>query len=458
MQALFLGKKSDISEDRIQVYMNAGVMHVLAVSGMHVGIIYLGFLMLLKPLYRKRKWISVLPIILVWLFSFVTGAGPAVLRAALMITFIDIGKKFNEDTNAVNLLFASGWLLLTFQPYLVWDIGFQLSFAAMLGIFFFMKPIQNLLYIKTGWIRNFIWTPAALSCSAQLAATPLTFFYFGNFPILFLLTNIVILLPVTFAMYLGTGLLCVSAILPEFISVWIGRIIDLVLHFGFDSFLGGIISLPGTYFNQIHLSVWQVFVLYAGILFLGYWMYHIKEGKWLLTALSLFTVTVFGSLVKQMNLDQKVKIALMYVPNQHAVAVNDYLWTAGSYTDGIVRSNSFFLKGYLREKQLKGWTGVAPEYVRQDSTGLMIGDLSIYILNSDLRKFSAQFPVRVDYLVLGDELFLDVNALQDKFRFKHLVLDGKLSYNRYNLFKRLLDKEGISYIDIRQDGAVELLL
>ncbi|HZH68262.1 MAG TPA: ComEC family competence protein, partial [Chitinophagales bacterium] len=101
MRALLLGQKRDISNDMIQTYMHAGVMHVLAVSGLHVGILYLGFLLLLQPLYKRWHWVSFLPISAVWLFAFVTGGGPAVLRAALMITLIDIGKKLNEESNSV---------------------------------------------------------------------------------------------------------------------------------------------------------------------------------------------------------------------------------------------------------------------------------------------------------------------------------------------------------------------
>lgn len=458
MQALLLGIKDGISGDMMEVYMNTGVMHVLAVSGMHVGILYLGMLTLLRPVYRRWKYVTVFPIILVWIFSFITGGGPAILRAAIMITFVDIGKKLDEDSNSVNLLFVSGWFLLIFQPYLVWDIGFQLSFAAMLGLFYFMKPVQDMLYIKTRWIKNYIWSPAAMSIAAQLVTTPLTFFYFGNFPVLFLLTNLVILLPVTIALYGGVVLLLTSVILPDFINIWIGKALDFFIYYGFDAFLTWIVALPGAYANQIYLSLWQVGVLTLSVFFLGYWIYHIKNGKWLVCSLFLCLIAVGGTLKREWNLKKDIRVTILQVPNQHVVAVNNFLWNAGGNGSQMVRQNGFFVNGYLRDKGWKQWTFKHPEFVKQDSSLLVVGEKSVFVLNHEMKNFSSSMPLEVDYLILGKDLFLNIDMLLEKFRFQYLVLDGGLDYSRYELFKHLLNKAEIPFIDTRVSGAVEFIL
>ncbi len=458
MQALLLGIKDEISDDMMEVYMNTGVMHVLAVSGMHVGILYVGIMAILKPVYRRWKYITIFPIILVWIFSFITGGGPAILRSAIMITFIDIGKKLDEDSDSVNLLFVSGWFLLIFQPYLVWDIGFQLSFAAMLGLFYLMKPIQDVLYVKTQWIKDYIWSPAAMSVSAQLVTTPLTFFYFGNFPVLFLLTNLVILLPITIALYGGVGLLLTSVILPEFINVWIGKALDFVIYYGFDAFLKWIVALPGAYTNQIYLSHWQVIVLALSIFFLGYWIYHVKNGRWLVYSVLLCLITVGGSLFRQWNLRKDIRVTILQVPDQHVVAVNNYLWNGGSNASQVIHQNGFFINGYLRDKGWKQWTFVPLDFIRQDSTTLIVGDQSIFVLNQNMRDFSSSQPIEVNYLVLGNDLYLNTEMLLEKFRFQHLVLDGGLDYSKYQLFKRLLNNAEIPFIDTRENGAIEIVL
>lgn len=458
MQALLLGIKDEISDDMMEVYTNTGVMHVLAVSGMHVGILYVGMLVLLKPIYKRWKYITIFPIILVWIFSFITGGGPAILRAAIMITFVDIGKKLDEDSDSVNLLFVSGWFLLIFQPYLVWDIGFQLSFAAMLGLFYFMKPVQDVLYIKSHFIKHYIWSPAAMSISAQLVTTPLTFFYFGNFPVLFLLTNLVILLPITIALYVGVGLLLTSVVLPDFVNIWIGEILDFFIYYGFDAFLTWIVTLPGAYTNQIYLSFWQAVVLTASIFFLGYWMYHIKNGRWLVYSVLLCLISVGGTLLREWKLKKNIRVTILQVPNQHAVAVNNYLWNAGGNSSQVIRQNGFFINGYLRDKGWKQWALIQPDFVHQDSSLLVVGDKSFFILNQNLRDFSSLKQIEVDYLILGNDLFLNIEMLMEKFRFQNLVLDGGLEYSRYQLFKHLLDKAEIPFIDTRVNGSVELIL
>lgn len=458
MQALLLGKKNDIDQDMMQTYMQTGVMHVLAVSGMHVGILYLGLLLLFSPLYKRWKFFSVFPLGAIWVFAFITGAGPAVIRAALMITFVDVGKKIRADMNSVNLLFVAGCLLLVFQPYLIWDIGFQLSFAAMLGLFVFMPPLQNLFYTKNKYIRNLIWTPSVMSVSAQLATTPLAFYYFGNFPALFLFTNLIILLPVTLALYLGVSLLLGSFLLPDFLLFGLGKVLDFVLHFGFNSFLSWVVQLPGSYASQIYMASWQVLLSYVAIAFLGVWIYRIKQGRWFVLSLGMILLTTSISLARKWKLSEYQHVSILHIRDSHAIAVGDYLWTPSSSAVEVIQENSFYLGGYLRQISKKQWSLLPSAQVVQDSTILITRNKIFMILNADLRTFSAEQAIEVDYLILGEELFLDVESLLSKFKFEHLILDGGLSYRKYSLFRRLLDERGVSYIDTRTQGAVNLLL
>ena len=375
-----------------------------------------------------------------------------------MITFVDVGKKLNERADSINLLFVAGFLLLIFQPFLVWDIGFQLSFAAMLGILYLMKPIHNMLYVKKKWVDNFIWTPSALSLSAQLGTTPLSFFYFGNFPVLFLLTNIIILMPVTIAMYLGILLLVSSAILPYGLNILIGKLLDAILYYGFDLPLQWIVTLPSAYIDKIYLLPWQVAVLMLSILFFGIWLYHLKKGKYLVLSLSFLVVSFLGGVYREFQNSQLIKINILHVPGSHAVAVNNYIWSGNENAYSLISDNEFHLGGYLRVGGWKVWTAFPPDFVQSDSNLLIVGDKSIYFLNQNLNEFDNTHKIEVGYLVLGDNFFLDVKKLKEIFDFRYLVLDGKLPYSKYMLFKRLLEKESIDFMDTREDGALEILL
>ena len=458
MQALLLGDKDEIEDNQMQIYQQTGVMHVLAVSGMHVGILYVGLLLLLTPGYKRWKWITILPIAFIWVFSFVTGAGPAVLRAALMIMFVDIGKKLDEECNSINLLFASGMILLIVQPYLVWDIGFQLSFAAMLGLFYAMKPIQNMAYFKRNFVRKYIWSPTAMSISAQAATTPLTFYYFGNFPLLFILTNLVILLPVTLALYGGVMLLLSSWLLPQFLLLGLGKGLDFILHYGFNYFLTFAASLPGAFIGNIYISKTQVLLIYGALFLICYWFYHLKNGKWLLGALILICMTIGISTFQKWQQRSQLQINILQVPHRHAIAVNNYLWTSKEYAPTVVRENKFFLDGFLRENGWKAWKYQVPKGVVQDTNLICVGGLSFFILNQNFRNFSNKEPITVDYLILGDQLFLDIAWLRQRFKYQQLVLDGSLPYAKYTLFKRLLQKAQIPYWDTRENGALSISL
>lgn len=458
MQALLLGVKSEISDEMMDVYMHTGVMHVLAVSGMHVGILYLGFMVLLRPIYRRWKFITIFPIIFVWLFSFMTGGGPAILRAAIMITFVDIGKKMDEEAHSVNMLFLSGFLMLMVQPYLVWDIGFQLSFAAMLGLFYLMDSLQNVLYVKNKWVRDYVWNPSVMSVSAQLATTPLTFFYFGNFPIYFLLTNLLILLPVTLALYTGVMLLVTSTFLPESFNFFLGKIIDYTVYYGFDALLEWMSKLPAAYSSQIYLSLWQVMSISIAVIFFAIWLKQLKNGKWLVYAVALCSVTVLGSFVRQVERKSQVHASVLQVSNTTTVAIDNFLWTPQANNIQVVKENGFSLNGYLREKGWKKWEYLPPDYVKCNDKFLVIGRQSLMYLNESLKSFDEHRPLEVDYLILGNDFYLNVDDLSRKIHFEKIVLDGSLSYSKYNLFKNILSKHQIPFWDTREQGSLEWTL
>lgn len=145
-EALLIGYKDDLDKTLVQSYTNTGVVHIIAISGLHLGLIYWLLLQLLKPMQHRKytRWLRPLIIICgLWLFSLLAGAQPSILRSAVMFTCIVAGENLTKRTSIYNNLALSAFLLLCYNPYWLWDVGFQLSYSAVLSIVVFMKPIYN---------------------------------------------------------------------------------------------------------------------------------------------------------------------------------------------------------------------------------------------------------------------------------------------------------------------------
>lgn len=192
VSAITLGQKSMLAPEQKQIFIQAGVMHIMAVSGLHVVILSLFIFKLLFFMKGKLNIFRVLiTIILLWAFAFVTGLTPSVLRATLMFTFLQAGNLLNRKVNQVNSVLASAFVLILIKPSVIFDAGFLLSYSAVIFIICFYQ----LLYLKAdlkNWFSDKIWQSAAVTIVAQAGTLPLTIMLFNRFPTYFILTNIVI--------------------------------------------------------------------------------------------------------------------------------------------------------------------------------------------------------------------------------------------------------------------------
>lgn len=212
-EALLLGWKENVDDQTTQQFRTAGIAHLLCVSGLHVGIVaWLAGLLFIG--WGWRRWQRVVKgfvqIAIVWLFVFITGMAPSTLRAGVMFTLLIIGQMLTRKAYILNNLATSAVLLLCVDPMLLFDIGFQLSYAAVLGIVAWCRPMEQLIWFPGRWYwwpMHELWKLICLSSSAQLATLPFTLYYFHQFPTYFLIANILI---VPFAgLLLGTVLLMV---------------------------------------------------------------------------------------------------------------------------------------------------------------------------------------------------------------------------------------------------------
>lgn len=460
MQAIFLGTKSEISDDMMETYQQVGVMHILAVSGMHVGFIYLGFIFLLKPFIRRRPWLTILPVILVWIFSFITGAGPAVLRAALMLTFVDIGRKMGNAGNTFNLLLVSAFVLLVLQPYLLWDIGFQLSYAALVGILLFMQPLNTIVFTERKWIQNYLWQPTMMSVSAQLGTQPLVLYYFGIFPVYFLLSNIVVLAPVFISMFAAIALVMSALLLPDIVSGWIGQFIYYLLQYGFDKPLIWMNTLPNAVVKYLYLDALQVVLFWMAIGFFAYWIYHIRNGKWLVfSCMAILVMQLYGNIKSWLNASDHQVWALQ-TRDHKAVMVESGSESVVLWTDSVLRKDinkvDFDLEGIRHKNAWRTLSFIPDSGIWMDDTFLVVKGKTLMQINRPLKHYSSEQPIPVDYLFLSDQTFLDTTALKSGFAPGMVVLDGSISHKRRRIFSKLLQQSGIPFHDTKTEGALEI--
>ncbi|MEP0711414.1 ComEC/Rec2 family competence protein [Algoriphagus sp.] len=207
--ALLLGQKKNLDPSIREAYTQAGVMHILAVSGLHVGIIYALFLLILKPLKLKRekaRLYLLLVILIIWLYAFLTGLSPSVVRAATMFSLLTLGQMRERPPSVYNILAFSAILMITFNPDVIFEVGFQLSYLAVLGIVM-LYPIILDLWLPRSKALEYIWKTASVSIAAQLATFPLSIYYFHVFPTYFLLGNLLILPLAFIIMQVGVPLM-----------------------------------------------------------------------------------------------------------------------------------------------------------------------------------------------------------------------------------------------------------
>ena len=243
-KALIIGDKSLLDQETKNSFGATGAMHVLAVSGLHIGIISQLLLFIFqffsKVIQRRNAVIFV--VILLWIYALLTGFSPSVVRAVFMFTVLMSAQEMGGNYSPINTLFFTAFVLALINPFVLYDIGFQLSYLAMLGIFTLYKPIVAW-YKPKNKVLNYLWQGSAIGFAAQAMTVPLTLYYFHQFPNYFALTNLGIMGISTVAMGFGMGIFILHfiPIIGKIASIILASSLWLMLHF-----LQWVESLPGS--------------------------------------------------------------------------------------------------------------------------------------------------------------------------------------------------------------------
>lgn len=272
LSALTVGDKDRLSPDTRQRWSAAGAAHVLAVSGLHTGIIYFAIQLLLTgfglaPVLYRQRWRKrlnvVLLILALWAYAFLTGLSPSVVRAALMFSLFAIGGAMERDTNTYNIIFAAAFLTLLFSPQSLFNISFQLSYTAVLSIVFFHQRIASLWHPRWRVVR-WAWELLVMSVAAQLGTLPLTLYYFSQTSNLFFLTNWVVIPAAEVILYTFLLFLLLS---PTPAARWIGWLIGKEVWLT-DLYVGFVERLPGST-TSFSISIWMAALLVLAVLMLA---------------------------------------------------------------------------------------------------------------------------------------------------------------------------------------------
>ena len=253
--AMALGDKSQLTKELRETYTVTGAAHVLALSGLHLSIIYT----LLSLFFCRQRWqivSQVLIVISIWLFVFLVGMSSSVVRSAVMLTVYALLSLGDRNRMSVNTLAFTAIIMLMVHPLSLFDIGFQLSFLAVLSILIWYPVFEGVIpqpFLMSHRLVRWLWSLLAVSCAAQLGTAPLIAYYFGRFSSLFLITNLVVLPFAPLIIYLTLAVLFIPSL--AYILVYIVSALNGVLNF--------MASIPWVSIEALHPSILQIMMIYV---------------------------------------------------------------------------------------------------------------------------------------------------------------------------------------------------
>jgi competence protein ComEC len=293
ISALAVGNRNYLDKETKESYSDSGAMHVLAVSGLHVGLVWYMLNIIFGFLKSHRKtcllyFFSTLS--LLWLYVMVTGMSPSVVRAGVMLSILTASRLMKRGSVSSNPVFLSAFIILIFEPYLLLDVGFQLSYLAVFGILFFQPKIIAL-YSPKNRVARYFWELTAVSLAAQSGTLIPAIYYFNKFPTYFLLTNYIVLPLVTIILILIVFSFIFCFVQPVFNVVC--KVIDFLTAM-MNRSVALIDSLEGSSINWLYIDNWEVLFLSFGLLSLMLFLNKKKMIHFLLISLSVFLLCTYG--------------------------------------------------------------------------------------------------------------------------------------------------------------------
>ncbi len=457
-EALLIGYKEDLDKDIVQAYSNTGVVHIIAISGLHLGLIYAVLLWILNrlPLIKKSRHVKVILLIsFLWLFSLLTGGAASVLRSAVMFTVIVTGKYYFKQSSVYNSLSASAFILLCYNPYFLWDVGFQLSYLAVIGIVALQQPIYRSVYIKNTWLQK-IWQMMSVTIAAQIAAFPICIYYFHQFPNMFLFTNLLVI-PLSTVILFGEILLIVIAVivpLANYVGIiltWLIRVMNTIILF-FSNFSWSVI-------DNIYANIFTTWLLYGLVVFIcGYFL---SKNKQMLKAaiLSLAGFVAFHTYAR-IQLYQQRKMVVYNVTKHRAIDFivnNKYVFVG----DTVLKQNGLLQNFYLKPARIAmQLTEIANQLpaLKNNSFYWQFYDKKIILIDSTGGFETSDSAISIDLLLISRNASVNLNEMITVVKPAIIVFDASNSLWKIEKWKKDCEELHLRYHSVAEEGAFILEL
>jgi competence protein ComEC len=441
VKALFLGQRQDITSDIYADYAKAGVVHILAISGLHIGIILMILLFILQPLvyFKRGKTIRLLIILVtLWSFAVIAGLSPSVARAVTMFSLFAIVKGLKRSSNSLNTLAISAFILLLIRPAFCFDLGFQLSYAAVAAIIIIKPILDSWITFKNG-IANWFLDLLKLSVAAQLGVLPLSLYYFHQFPGLFFVTNLVIVPCLMLVLGLGIVMfICLTLYQPpEFIIQVLGWLIQFM-----NRFVDWIATKEAFLFDEISFDTTALVFSYFTLFVLGQFYLKKSYKHLMFLGICILSFQIVAQLIPALHTKNSF---IVFHKSRHSVfgfRTNQHLEI---HHDLESLKTQRILKDYKIGAAIKTQStdSIRGLYKINDKLLLVVDSLEIYNVNS----------VKPQWVLLRQSPKINLNRMIDSLHPKLIIWDGS-NYKTYQeRWKKTCETQNIRYHQTSENGA-----
>ncbi len=451
LAALTLGYKDALQPDLRENYSASGAMHILAVSGLHVGVIYLVLSFLLSFMNKKQQlkiYKTIIIILLLWIYAFITGLSPSVIRSTLMFSFIAGGTALKRNALIYNTISVSAFIMLLFNPNNLYDVGFQLSYSAVISIIYFQPAISKWLYVKNKLLR-WLWDLMAVSLAAQIGTAPFAIFYFHQFANYFLLTNFIAIPAATLIIYLAVTLLVVSPVSfladsVAFILKWTLKILNYCIE--------SIHNLPYA-LSRFSIDFWQLVLIFSAIIFISAYFKTKKAYLMLSASASVLIVFLISLSINFATLNSNKIIVYADNKNTHVDFIqgkSHYLFTTDSDAVNKIAGN-FWINNRL-DNQLN----IKDEKFYSNGFVSFKGKKICILTDNSLSNKSTSKPFIIDYLIIGNGIKPKISQILECIQPRKIIVDKSISKWYSNQIKEVCKNRNIRFYSVAERGAYVL--
>ena len=460
--ALMLGYRDEIPQTVKEAYAQTGAMHVLAVSGLHVGIIFIILTFLLARIRIKSKLFlfakTSLIVLGIWVFALLTGAAPSVMRAATMFSLLAIGQGLGRSGAIYNTLMVSALVLLLINPLWLASVGFQLSYLAVFGIVYFQRKIERMVFVPKGFLRK-IWTLLTVSLAAQLTTGPVSIFYFRQFPLFFWLSSL-FLVPAAALLMTGGMLLIFFDWLMPGVAFYLGKALWACIWLC-NQIVFLIQSFPGALLSDLYLSGHQTILLYLAMITAMVFISH-KHSRALVLSAAFGMVFLASTSFTSISNSEKFE---MVVYDQYKSSIIEFYHNRQCFricqACPAPSSLDFVVKGHHQRLGIREIFDVSGSSAcAQDSLFVKTGNRMLFGGMRILRLTRAQdlYPasnVEVDVLIVSENAISQLQKTLSKVKCRWVVFDSSNSLYTVENCVHILDSLELEYFSVPKQGAFQ---